>query len=282
MANKKTKREREKMAASSPKPAVQTKSVPQAKPSSAVKAVETAVKKPTVPEPIFKKVEETPVVGTYTGKLKLALIILIAAIIGAVAGVFLVKPSMSALCGKGAAVTHYFGGFTGGRFALRCAITALIALAVIMFYMAARFRKLKGFKAGISTALAVVYNFVIVFAAFALFGVDMGEVFLVVMMATMAVTAYEAITVFDRVRENREAMPREDLVKVVNISCGQLIGRAMKMIVISVLLLAVFVIVAGAWDFIGFMLPTAFALIFGMLSSLFVVPSIWVSLNNKK
>ncbi|MDD7805419.1 MAG: protein translocase subunit SecF [Endozoicomonas sp. (ex Botrylloides leachii)] len=118
---------------------------------------------------------------------------------------------------------EYVGPQVGERLREQGGLGILMALGLVMLYIAFRFQ-LK-FSIGAVTALA--HDSIIVLGVFSLFGLQFD---LTVMAAILAVVGYslnDTIIVYDRIRENFRKRRKSDAIEVINVSLTQTLGRTL-------------------------------------------------------
>ena len=157
-------------------------------------------------------------------------------------------------------------------------LCAMLAAVLLLVYVGFRFRKIGGIKAGVSALIALVHDLLIVYFTFVIFGIDLNDNFVAVMLTILGYSLNDTIVIFDRVRTLRR---RSDapLADVVNDSLHHVMRRTIITTVttcLAILAVLVVALVMGVDSIISFALPMLLGAISGSYSSLFLSGPIWV------
>ena len=166
----------------------------------------------------------------------------------------------------------------GLKFLLRCLLALGLAAVLLLVYVGFRFRKIGGATAGVAALIALLHDLLIVFFTFVIFGIELDNNFVAVMLTILGYSLNDTIVIFDRVRTLRR---RSDapLADVVNDSLHHVMRRTIITTVTTCLAILAVLIVAtimGVDSIISFALPMLFGAISGSYSSLFLSGPIWV------
>ena len=166
----------------------------------------------------------------------------------------------------------------GTKFLLRCALALGLAAALLIVYVGFRFRKIGGVTAGVSALIALLHDLLIVFFTFVIFGIELNDNFVAVMLTILGYSLNDTIVIFDRVRTMRR---RSDapLADVVNNSLHHVMRRTIITTVttcVAILAVVVVALAMGVTSIISFALPMLLGAISGSYSSLFLSGPIWV------
>ena len=172
----------------------------------------------------------------------------------------------------------------GSKFLLRCLLALGLAAVLLVFYVGFRFRKIGGITAGVSALIALLHDLLIVFFTFVIFGIELDNNFVAVMLTILGYSLNDTIVIFDRVRtlRRRSDDPLED---VVNDSLHHVLRRTIITTVTTcVAILAVLgvALAMGVDSIISFALPMLLGAISGSYSSLFLSGPIWVRWMNAR
>lgn len=172
----------------------------------------------------------------------------------------------------------------GTKFLLRCLLALGLAAVLLIVYVGFRFRKIGGIPAGVSALIALLHDLLIVFFTFVIFGIELDNNFVAVMLTILGYSLNDTIVIFDRVRTLRR---RSDapLEEVVNESLHHVLRRTIITTVTTcVAILAVLgvALVMGVDSIISFALPMLLGAISGSYSSLFLSGPIWVRWMNAR
>lgn len=172
----------------------------------------------------------------------------------------------------------------GTKFLLRCLLALGLAAVLLIVYVGFRFRKIGGITAGVSALIALVHDLLIVFFTFVIFGIELDNNFVAVMLTILGYSLNDTIVIFDRVRTLRR---RSDapLEEVVNDSLHHVLRRTIITTVttcLAILAVLVVALVMGVDSIISFALPMLLGAISGSYSSLFLSGPIWVRWMNAR
>lgn len=152
------------------------------------------------------------------------------------------KASISATVIQSATV----GPVLGKELLTKAIVAAIIAIAVILGYMAYAF---KNFRFGVAGILALLHDTFVMLGSFALLGVFLGvevdTLFVTAMLTTMSFSMHDTIVVFDRIREYRKKgsnLPFEDLC---DLALTETMGRSLTNSVTIILMLVALVLMGG-------------------------------------
>lgn len=167
-----------------------------------------------------------------------------------------------------------------GAKALKNAIIAVvISFICITLYVWIRFTALSGLSAGIMALVALLHDVAIVFFTFVLFGIPIGDSFVAVVLTIIGYSINDTIVVYDRIRENANTLPKQDLVSLVNTSVTQVLARSVNTAITTamcVLIILVASILFGITSIYQFSLPMFTGLISGCYSSVCIASILWV------
>lgn len=173
----------------------------------------------------------------------------------------------------------------GRSFFAKCLIAVIFATALMMLYIAVRFRKIGGWAAGMTAVIALVHDLIVCYAVYAIFRIEIGGNFMAVMLTILGYSINDTIVVFDRVRENKDMLGKKiSVADNMNLSLNQSLQRAINTTLTTLIALTVVIIVSLAYNITSmfdFIFPMAVGLISGVYSSLLLAPNIWVAMQQK-
>ncbi len=166
----------------------------------------------------------------------------------------------------------------GTKFLLRCVLALVLAAVLLIVYVGFRFRNIGGIKAGVSALIALIHDLLIVYFTFVIFGIELNDNFVAVMLTILGYSLNDTIVIFDRIRtlRRRSDAPLED---VVNDSLHHVLRRTIittATTCVAILAVLVVALVMHVDSIISFALPMLFGAISGSYSSLFLSGPIWV------
>ena len=151
-----------------------------------------------------------------------------------------------------------------------------IAFVAMLIYIAVRFE----FKFGVIALIALTHDLLITISVFAVFGISINSPFIAAVLTIVGYSINATIVIFDRIRENLKLSGRVSAAEVANKSVTQTMARS-----INTTLTTLFTIVA-VYIFVptvrGFSFPIIIGIISGLFSSVFIAPSLWVLVTERK
>lgn len=176
----------------------------------------------------------------------------------------------------------------GAKFFQKCLVCLAITFALLLGYIALRFRKIGGLYAGLTAIIALVHDVLMVFFAFAIFGFSINDVFIAVILTILGYSLNDTIVIYDRIRENRRLSTSKDpnqLPEIVNRSLNQTLKRSILTSVTTFIALLVIFIVAVVYDLTTvktFALPMMIGVFVGCYSSVCIAAPLYAMLAMKK
>lgn len=158
-------------------------------------------------------------------------------------------------------------------------IATIIAIICMLIYIWIRF---KNIHFALAAVLALVHDVIIVVGAYSLTRLTVGTTFIAVMLTIIGYSINATIVIFDRIRENKALMKREDtMIGVVDASISQTLTRSIYTSLTT--FISVFVIfIMGVSSIREFTLPLMVGIVAGAFSSVFITGSLWYILKGKK
>ena len=169
---------------------------------------------------------------------------------------------------------------------IKSLIAVLIAVGLMLVYIAIRFRKIGGWRAGFCAVVSLLVSLSFVFATFIIMGSSLSENFIAVLLTILGYAINNTIIIYDRVRENKAKLGRGriDYAKLVNDSMNETLTRTINTTIttsIAIGTVAVMSIVFRIESIISFAFPMLVGIIAGTLSTLFISGPLWVKLQKK-
>ena len=166
----------------------------------------------------------------------------------------------------------------GTKFLLRCLLALGLAAILLVIYVGFRFRKIGGIPAAVSALIALVHDLLIVYFTFVIFGIELNDNFVAVMLTILGYSLNDTIVIFDRIRTLRRRSDAS-LETIVNDSLHHVLRRTIittATTCLAILAVLVVALVMHVDSIISFALPMLLGSISGSYSSLFLSGPIWV------
>ncbi len=160
------------------------------------------------------------------------------------------------------------------------AIVAIVVSSVLMLlYIAFRFSDVKF---GISAVLALVHDVLVVFAAYSIGMLSVGNTFIACMLTILGYSINATIIIFDRIRENMRTMDnsKESLEEVVNRSIGQTFTRSIYTSLTTFIMVFV-LFVMGVASLKEFTFTLMLGIVCGAYSSVCITGPLWYTMKKK-
>ena len=153
---------------------------------------------------------------------------------------------------------------------------AIVAIAVssvlMLLYIAFRFSDVKF---GVSAVLALVHDVLVVFAAYSIGTLSVGNTFIACMLTIVGYSINATIIIFDRIRENmRTQDSKESLEELVNKSIGQTFTRTIYTS-LTTFIMVFMLFLLGVASIREFALPLMAGLLCGAYSSICIATELW-------
>lgn len=172
----------------------------------------------------------------------------------------------------------------GTKFLLRCLLALALAAVLLVIYVGFRFRKIGGVPAAVSALIALVHDLLVVYFTFVIFGIELNDNFVAVMLTILGYSLNDTIVIFDRVRTLRRRSDAS-LSDIVNDSLHHVLRRTIVTTITTCLAITAVLVVALVMhvdSIISFALPMLLGAISGSYSSLFLSGPIWVRWMDRK
>ena len=174
----------------------------------------------------------------------------------------------------------------GTKFLQKSLVAVVFALAVILLYIALRFKNIGGLTGGMMAVLALLNDLMVVFGTFVLLRTPLDGNFIAAMLTILGYSINDTVVVYDRIRENRSLMGKKaTFEELVNQSVNQSARRTIITTVTTVMALAVMCIISklyGLDSIFTFAFPLMMGMLSGVYTSLCVSTSAWVLWTERK
>ncbi len=170
--------------------------------------------------------------------------------------------------------SEFVGSSVGDELREQGGLGLLLALGVVMLYVAFRFQ----FKFSVAAVGALVHDVLIVLGIFALFGLDFDLTVLAAVLAVIGYSLNDSIVVSDRIRENFRIMRTNDSLVVINNSINQTLSRTIATSATTLLVLLALLFFGGELIH-NFALALTIGVTVGTYSSIYIVTLILLLTN---
>lgn len=150
-------------------------------------------------------------------------------------------------------------------------LSVVIACLAMLVYISIRF---KDFSMGASAILALCHDALIVVGSYAILRIPLSNSFIAAILTVLGYSVNATIVIFDRVRENRTKLGRNNYEALINTSVKQTLTRSLFTSLttfFTVLCLFIF----GVQSVREFVLPISIGIVCGTYSSIFIAGNVW-------
>ncbi len=175
---------------------------------------------------------------------------------------------------SGSAVTvlrkETVGPVLGKELLTKAGVAAILAIAVILLYVAYAF---KSIKYGVSAIVALIHDVLVVVGMFSLFGhfygVEVDTLFVTAVLTAMSFSVHDTIVVFDRIREYLRRDRLRPFEELVNVALTETMNRSVTNSFTIIFMLVALILMGGdsiRWFIVALLIGT----ISGTYSSPFI------------
>jgi preprotein translocase subunit SecF len=160
---------------------------------------------------------------------------------------------------------EFVGAQVGDQLRDQSGMGMLVALGVVMLYVALRFQ----YKFAIGALLALLHDVIIVIGVFALFGIDFDLTVLAAILAVIGYSLNDTIVVYDRIREQIRTSQIDDMAQIFNEAINATLSRTLATSGTTVLVLLALLFLGG--DMIeNFAIALLVGVVVGTFSSIYI------------
>ncbi len=160
---------------------------------------------------------------------------------------------------------EFVGAQVGDQLRDQSGLGLLVALGIVMLYVAFRFQ----YKFAIGALLALLHDVIIVVGIFSLFQIEFDLTVLAAVLAVIGYSLNDTIVVYDRIRENIRKSRIDDMPAIFNESLNQTLSRTLATSGTTLLVLVALLALGG--DMIeGFAIALIIGVVVGTYSSIYV------------
>jgi preprotein translocase subunit SecF len=165
--------------------------------------------------------------------------------------------------------SDYVSAKVGEELAEQGGMGMLVALGIIMVYIAIRFQ----FKFSVGAVIALAHDVLITLGIFSIFGIEFNLNTLAAMLAIIGYSLNDTIVVSDRIRENFRRMRKGSPLEMVNTSLNQTLSRTL-ITSFTTLLVLFSVLLIGGETTQGFAVALIIGVIIGTYSSVYIASNV--------
>ena len=175
----------------------------------------------------------------------------------------------------------------GKEFLLKSVVALVAACVLILLYVAYRFRKIGGLKAGSTAIVALLHDMFVVFGVFVLLRIPLNGNFIAALLTILGYSINDTVVIYDRIRENSALYSKKQmgLAELVNLSVNQSFARSLMTSITTCLALGVVCVVSVIYrldSIYSFAFPLLFGMVSGVYSTICIATPLWVDWKNKK
>ncbi|RBP35829.1 protein translocase subunit SecF [Garciella nitratireducens] len=156
-------------------------------------------------------------------------------------------------------------------------IGTVIASIAMLIYITIRFE----FDFALSAIIALVHDLLVLISFYAIAGIQVNSPFIVAILTVLGYSINDTIVIFDRIRENRRVIKKNDYKTLVNTSITQSLSRSINTSLTTLITITVLYIL-GVEAIKSFALPLIVGIISGTYSSIFIASFLWYIMKTKK
>ena len=165
--------------------------------------------------------------------------------------------------------SDYVSAKVGEELAEQGGLGMLVALGIIMVYIAVRFQ----FKFSVGAVVALAHDLIVTLGIFSLVRMEFNLNTLAAMLAIIGYSLNDTIVVSDRIRENFRRMRRGTPIEMVNKSLNQTLSRTL-ITSFTTLLVLFSILIIGGESTQGFAVALIIGVIIGTYSSVYIASNV--------
>ena len=170
--------------------------------------------------------------------------------------------------------SDYVSAKVGSELAEQGGLGMLVALAIIMVYIAVRFQ----FKFSVGAVVALAHDLIITLGIFSVFGMEFNLNTLAAMLAIIGYSLNDTIVVSDRIRENFRRLREGSPTDMVNVSLNQTLGRTI-ITSFTTLLVLISILFVGGESTQGFAIALIIGVVVGTYSAIYIASNVRLMMN---
>ena len=175
----------------------------------------------------------------------------------------------------------------GKEFLFKSLVALVAACVLILAYVAFRFRKIGGLKAGSTAIVALLHDMFVVFGVFVILRIPLNGNFIAAVLTILGYSINDTVVIYDRIRENSALYGKKQmsLAELVNLSVNQSFARSLMTSITTCLALGVVCVVSVIYrldSIYSFAFPLLFGMVSGVYSTICIATPLWVDWKSKK
>lgn len=173
--------------------------------------------------------------------------------------------------------SDYVSAKVGSELAEEGGLGMLVALGIIMVYIAVRFQ----FKFSVGAVVALAHDLIITLGIFSVFHMEFNLNTLAAMLAIIGYSLNDTIVVSDRIRENFRRLRKGTPLEMVNISLNQTLSRTL-ITSLTTLIVLLSILLVGGESTQGFAIALIIGVVIGTYSSVYIASNVVLFMNVTK
>ncbi len=170
--------------------------------------------------------------------------------------------------------SDYVSAKVGEELAEQGGLGMLVALGIIMVYIAVRFQ----FKFSVGAVVALAHDLIITLGIFSVFQMEFNLNTLAAMLAIIGYSLNDTIVVSDRIRENFRRLRKGSPIEMVNASLNQTLSRTL-ITSLTTLLVLFSILFIGGDSTQGFAIALIIGVVIGTYSSIYIASNVIIYMN---
>ena len=170
--------------------------------------------------------------------------------------------------------SDYVSAKVGEELAEQGGLGMLVALGIIMVYIAVRFQ----FKFSVGAVVALAHDLIITLGIFSVFQMEFNLNSLAAMLAIIVYSLNDTIVVSDRIRENFRRLRKGSPIEMVNASLNQTLSRTL-ITSLTTLLVLFSILFIGGESTQGFAIALIIGVVIGTYSSIYIASNVIIYMN---
>lgn len=169
---------------------------------------------------------------------------------------------------------EFVGAQVGDQLRDQSGLGMLVALGVVMLYVAFRFQ----YKFALGALFALLHDVIIVIGLFALFGLEFDLTVLAAILAVIGYSLNDTIVVYDRIRETIRTSQLTDMPQIFNEAINATLSRTLATSGTTLLVLLALLVLGG--DMIeNFAIALLIGIVVGTFSSIYISGALLIPLK---